>query len=886
MADLEAEITGDETDDKKKPEKGLLSIPTDMKMNKDGSYEIELPEENEEEALSQDDSQEQEEEHFTNLAEQFNDVDLSAMAIELVKLIETDRDDRKKQDTIYAEALALTGLSGKEDAKPAVNGMSLVKHPMVMEACIDFSARVSREMLPIEGPCRESVLGDKTQEKTDRAQRVARHMNYQLTREITSFTHEMEQNFTQQPLAGGAYMKLWADGKGVVHIEFVPLDYVYRPYTDDEFYKSARITHEQHPTLATVEQRMESGLYREIELSSSAIIPEKSMTDAKSDGITGKTDSGLNEMGARIVYESSVMLKLPKSTLDNGYPGDDEPQPYIVSIDEATKQFLAIYRNWDKDDDEAKERLDFLIEFGFWPWRGGRPIGLAQIMGGLPASATGALRALLDAAMVSNFPGMLKLKSGTGGQNIQPQPMTLTEIENSTMSDDIRKVVMAIPYKEPSNVLYQLLGFLVDAGKGLVRTTFDDLLEKGRSDVPVGTMMAVIEQGSVVFSSVFARQHRAMQRLLNNLYRINKRIVEDEEVMDKFGELIVTQKDYEGASIVVPASDPRVFSEAQRWAQVQMVAQRAQLLPQLYKLRDVELMLLKQARIENGEALLADVPTPHEMNAINENVACSYGKPITAMPNQDHLSHLEAHLDFLKSPLFGMNRMMAPKILPAMLQHIQEHMVLQYAQAIMEATSAAMSTVKGHEVDVTEMFKEKDKTLSALLDKLFAEASGPVMDNLAKTFAQIPQIVAPAMQLLQSLQPPMPMDPSNVMQLETKRKEAADQAKNTLENAKLQLAQKEGETDQAFKERQFALEASRAGSEDDTKRRNIELSATQIASDARMKAAAIQQKGEDMDKRVGMNTADNETAKQIVAFEAATGEKSNLSTGTGVNPGT
>ena len=263
---------------------------------------------------------------------------------------------------------------------------------------------------------------------------------------------------------------------------------------------------------------------------------------------------------------------------------DVEPAPYIITIDKLSRKVLSVYRNWDELD-ESKEELQWFVEFPFVPWRGAYPIGLPHMIGGISAAATGALRALLDSAHISNSQTMLKLKGGTrGGQTLEIQPTQVLEIEGGLNVDDVRKLAMPLPYNPPSAVLLQLLGVLVDAGKGVVRTTLEDLADSN-SNTPVGTTLARIEQGMTVFSAIHGRLHDAMGRMLRILHRLNGMYLDDENIEAELGEELATRADFDGPMDVVPVSDPNIFSEAQRYAQVQAVAQRAAALPQLYNLR-------------------------------------------------------------------------------------------------------------------------------------------------------------------------------------------------------------------------------------------------------------------------------------------------------------
>jgi len=322
---------------------------------------------------------------------------------------------------------------------------------------------------------------------------------------------------------------------------------------------------------------------------------------------------------------------------------------------------------------------------------------------------------------------------------------------------------------------------------------------------------------------------------------------------------VVRRSDFEGPMDIVPVSDPNIFSETQRYAQVQAVAQRALALPQIYDLRKVEERILSQLKIPNAKDLLLPAPKPKEMNAVNENVAATLGRPVSAFPEQDHLAHLQAHLDYLTSPILGSSMLMAPMFVPNILNHIKEHIALWYATHVFEVASKAAGQ------DISEFQKIKNVEVKQGFDQLLAAASQKVVPNAAQAFGAIPQIVQKAVGMLQQLQGMnTPQDPAaQALMAETQRKAAADQANVQVKQAELQLAQAK---------LQKEVQESQQRQQDGLRREVLK----QDRLDERQ-AAELQVK-------VATNREDNDTAKQIAAMEAITGEKVGVSTGTGINP--
>jgi hypothetical protein len=798
-----------------------------------------------------------ESEFYANLAETMSVSELSNLGSELCDILEKDKEARKKRDEQYEEGLRRTGLGDDAPGGASFTGASKVVHPMLTQACVDFSARAMKELFPPDGPAKEKIIGEPTLDKQQKAERICKYMNYQMTKQMSEFRSELEQLSTQLPLGGGQYLKLnWDTNKKRPMSQFVAIDDVYLPFAATNFYSAERKTHVQYITRIEYQKRVESGMYMDVDLMVSPLPPDESKSEKANNKIEGRQSDSYNVDGLRTVFEVYIIHEF-----------DEGLAPYIISIDKATQNVLAIYRNWEEED-ETKQEMTWMVEFPFVPWRGAYPIGLTHMIGGLSAGATGALRALLDSAHINNFPGLLKLKSGTGGQTDRVDPTEVKEIEGSFGQDDIRKMLMPMPYNPPSQVLFELLGFLVDAGQSVVRTTFEDLADSN-TNTPVGTTLARLEQGMTVFSAIHARLHDAMGRVLQVLFRLNKTYLEEDEVFDETGELMVRRKDFEGPMNVVPVSDPNIFSEAQRFAQVQAVMQRAKEMPQLYDLRKVEEMFLQRLKIPQGKDLLLPAPKPLELNAVNENIAACMRRPIVAFPEQDHLAHLQVHLDFITNPMFGGNKVIGPSCIPMILDHIKEHMILWYGSQIFhEASDAA-------QVDIGEIQKDANEEEKRSLDKLLATTSQIVTKQSQEAFAQIPQILEQTIQLLQQMQPPPRQDPAvQIAQQQLQNQAAKDQATAQTAQAKLQQdAQlKQADIQARGQEKQMEIQARIEQLQGELQREQIR----QQAEDERARAQ--------IQARLEMNESDNQTAKQLAALEVASGDRIAVSTGTGINP--
>ena len=771
-------------------------------------------------------------EFYANLAEDIPETSLKELATDLLDAIARDKEARKLRDKQYEEGIKRTGLGDDAPGGAQFQGASRVVHPILTEVCVDFAARTIKEIFPrtgaSSGPVKDQIVGTPTAEKEEKAKRKTTYMNWQLTQQMPEFRNELEQLLTQVPLGGAQYLKLtWDKRLKRPRPYMVTIDDMYLPYAATSFYTSERKTHRQLVTQLEFDRRVLSELYRDIELVAVSA-PEQTKAAQANDKIEGREQNDYyDEDGLREIFEIYVECEIDEDKETKG-----DTAPYIVTVDAVSQEILAIYRNWDEDD-TRRVALDWIIEWPFVPWRGAYPIGIVHMIGGLSAAITGSLRALMDSAHIQNSQTGLKLKGGSrGGQSLNIQPTQVIEVEGSPNNDDIRKTFMPLPFPGPSQTLFTLMGFLVDAAKGVVRTTFEDLSDNP-DRLPVGTTLALIEQGMTVFNAIHARLHDSMGKTLKVLHRLNATYLDEQVVIDELGELIVKRSDFEGPMDVVPVSDPNIFSEIQRFAQLQLIEQRAQAMPQLYDLRKVEEMILDRTKIPNARDLLIKQPEPQRLNAVNENVAATMGAPIVAFPDQDHLSHIQVHLSYITNPLLGASQIMAPIVIPSMLNHVKDHLALWYVNETVRVASEAAG------MDIAKLMDPDNPAVDQEFDRMLAAADLRVEQQAMQQLQAIPEIIKQATQVLQSFQPPPPMDPSQVaMQIqtaETQRRAQADQVKAQIDQAK-------------------------------------------IAATTQMKTAEIQSKEQ-------INREDNQTAMLIAASEIEQGHRTNIKSGTSLMKG-
>jgi hypothetical protein len=801
---------------------------TDVEDTEDGGAIIRLK--NEEQVARQ-------QEHFANIVDDVDPSELKTAVQDLLEKIENDKEAREKRDKQYEEGLRRTGLGDDAPGGAQFTGANKVVHPMLVEACVDFSARFMKEVFPPSGPVKSKILGEQEKEKVDKARRKAEFMNWQCTEQMPEFRAELEQLSTQLPLGGGQYLKLmWNPQWKRPASEFIAIDDIYLPFAATNFYSAERKTHVQYVTKMEFDRRVKSGMYREVDVGQPED-PEFSKSEQANQKIEGKKDVAYNEDGLRTIFEVYTHL-------DFG----DGVEPYIISIDKSSGKALALYRNWEPEDDQRRE-LDWIVEFPFVPWRGAYPIGLTHMIGGLSGAATGALRALLDSAHIQNIPTLLKLKGGPNGQTLNLQPTEVAEIEGGALIDDIRKLAMPMPFNPPSAVLFQLLGFLVDAGKGVVQTSFEKLSEANPNQ-PVGTTMALIEQGMVVFSSIHSRLHNSMARVFKILHRINSAYLTEDILQAYENGLEVTPEDFDSPLDVIPVSDPAIFSETQRFAQVQALMQRAAMLPGMYDQRKVEEMFLRAMKVPENDVLVPE-PGKDNVDPVSENVAAAMGRPVYVLPKQDHIAHLKTHIAFLKSPLFGSNPAIMQTYIYPIAMHLRDHLLNYY---LIEAHEAVE---KASKQQLIQDDGEQQAAVILQVQQFIEEQLGGFAQELAQITQQAEQFKP---------QPPMPPDSSlQVAQIGAQVQQAALQQRAQEAQQKLQLQQQ--------------TEAQKLADRQQDRQEKLQQEEMRQMSENERTAAEIS-------SRERMNTADNDTAMRLAAAEIASGEKIAVSTGTGINPGT
>jgi hypothetical protein len=738
-------------------------------------------------------------EFYSNLAEVFDEDILNELAQEYLDLIDVDKESRKQRDKQYEEGLRRTGLGKDAPGGATFDGASKVVHPVMAEACVDFAASSSKELLPPDGIVKSNIKGQADRIKEETAARKVDFLNWQLSEQIPEYRDEMEQLLTQLPLGGSQFLKWRFDTEQKrPTCEWVAIDNIYLPYASTNFYTSPRVTEVQDITEDAFIQRVEAGIYRDIDTnySSDAPLTEQTRAQEANDKIEGKENPSKNIDGLRRIYEITCFIRL-----DEDSETDGRRAPYILTIDETTSKVVGLYRNWECND-EKLEKLDWYVEFKFIPWRGAYAIGLPHLIGGLSAALTGALRALLDAAHINNSQTLLKLKGGRiGGQSDRIEPTQVVEIEGAPGVDDVRKLAMPMPFNQPSSVLLNLLDWLTAAAKGVVSTA-EEKIGEANNNMPVGTAQALIEQGAKVFSSIHARLHRSQAKSLNIISRLNHWYLNE---MDNQSGTEIQIRDFAANNDIRPVSDPNIFSETQRVAQNQALLQMATSAPPgMFDIRAVYRRVLGQLKVPSIDEVLPNPMGAKESNPALENVSMTMGRPAAAYPDQDHISHIKIHLAYAQDPAYGANPVIGPSFSTHALEHIKQHLTLHYLQSMRSYVAQAQG---GR--DTLELNQEKPLDLEAqqalaLASQMVAQDSQQDMAPYIQQIQQLAQKVQEAQQ--QQQQNIAANDPTaqvilKTQMAETERKAAESKAKLEQSAAKNKM---EYELDIANLQRQVA----------------------------------------------------------------------------------
>jgi hypothetical protein len=643
-----------------------IGDPTEIIEEEDGSVILNFEQRIQEQLQTEPDA---------NLAEVLDERDLMRIADELIGLYKDDRSSRDDWEDAYVSGLKLLGLKYEEREEP-FRGSSGVTHPVIAEAVTQFQAQAYKELLPSSGPVRTQVIGATNPEVEAQSERVKEFMNYQIIHVMEEFDPETDRLLFYLPLAGSAFKKVYFDDlldRAVAR--FVPADDLVVPYNATDLNSAARITHVIRMSENDVRKFQAGGFYREVEL-----IPYDEDDDLRDkerelSGIQKTTDDK-----DCTLLEVHTDLDLPG--FEHVSPIDDEQTgiklPYIITIDEGSSKILSIRRNW-REDDELFRRIPYFTHYKFLPGLGFYGFGLLHMIGGLGRSATSILRQLIDAGTLANLPAGFKargIRIRDADEPLSPGEFRDIDVPGGVLSQSI----LPLPYKEPSQTLMQLLGFVVDAGRRFAAIA-DMQVGDGNQQAAVGTTVALLERGSKVMSAVHKRLHYAQKLEFQMLARV---FAESLPPMYPYnvwgGEALVKQADFDDRVDIMPVSDPNIFSMSQRLALAQTQLQLAQSNPQMHNLYEAYRRIYEAIGVPNIEGVLPTPTPPQPTDPAIENARSIIQETLQAFPTQDHDAHIASHLMFMKTPTPSST----PPIFGLLQAHLCEHIAFK-ARGVVQA---------------------------------------------------------------------------------------------------------------------------------------------------------------------------------------------------------
>ena len=688
-----------------------------------------------------------------NLADVIDEAELGRISSDLVGSIEDDLSSREDWEDTYKTGLEFLGMKTEDRTEP-FEGSSGVIHPLLAESVTQFQAQAYRELLPATGPVRTSVIGAQNEVLVKQSERVKDYMNYMITYEMEEYDPELDQMLFYLPVVGSTFKKVYFDPlKQRAVSKFIHAEDLVVPYGAIDLVSSPRITHRITMDSNEVRKMQLVGFYRDIDLPTGGY-GEDDMADEVEesiDDIQGVHPSGPSE--DLTLYEVHTSLDI-EGFEDMGVDGEPTglKLPYIVTIIADSGEVLAIRRNY-VEIDPMKRAKQYFVHYKFLPGLGFYGLGLTHMIGGLAQASTSILRQLIDAGTLSNLPAGFKARGARIRDEDNPlQPGEFRDID--VVGGTLQGSLMPLPFKEPSGTLYNLLGTLVDAGRRFASMA-DMKVGEMSGETPVGTTMAIMERGTKVMSAIHKRLHYSQKiefKLLSRIFAETIQAYPYPADMQMGPEVFV--QDFDQRIDVLPSSDPNIFSMSQRIALAQTELQLVQSNPQIHGgpqgLYQAYRKMYEALGVNNIDAILPPPPQPQPANPSKENQNALMGAPLQAFPDQDHESHIEAHMAVMSTPAMQLN----PNAIMALQGHIQEHIgLLAEAQAQQEI----MSQIPPEQM---QMMQQQAQMMPPQEGPQGPMPPDPMMQFKPQIDARAAEIIAEMTeQLAQAVAPPPQSDP-------------------------------------------------------------------------------------------------------------------------------
>jgi len=664
----------------------------------------------------------------SNLAEYISDDKLSKFSSDLVNAFEADKDSRKDWEDTYIKGLDMLGFKYEDRTQP-FEGASGVVHPLLAESVTQFQAQAYKELLPPSGPVRTQIVGAITPEIEQQSERVKEYMNYYIMNVMEEFDPEMDQLLFYLPLSGSAFKKVYYDEmlKRCVS-KFVTSEDCVVNYMATDLEQAERITHCIKMSGNEVKKNQVSGFYRDVAVASGQVDVTNEVRE-KVNELEGVSATNQGEDDEHLILEMHVNADVPDFEDTSGIK-----LPYIVTIDKFSSQILSIRRNWAEGDLSFKKKAYF-VHFKFLPGLGFYGFGLIHMLGGLSRTATSVLRQLIDAGTLANLPAGFKARGMRIRDHDEPlQPGEFRDVDVTGQS--IKESLLPLPYKEPSQTLFALLGFAVDAGKSFAAIA-DMKMGEGNEQNPVGTTLALLERGTKVMSAIQKRLHYSQRKEFKLLANCIQMFTPPEYPYQVVGgERMIKQSDFDDRVDILPVSDPNIFSMSQRVMLAQQQLQLASSNPQMHNMREAYRRMYQAMGVDNIDAILKndEENEPQPLSPAVENAAAMKGSPLKAFIQQDHPAHMKAHAEFMFTRMVQIN----PPLYSMLQAHVSEHVALM-AQKQVQEQFAEMEQDMQQKMQQAQMNPQEMQRLNGLAQQMMIDKTNAIANLEAQMTAQLAQ---------------------------------------------------------------------------------------------------------------------------------------------------
>jgi len=754
-----------------------------------------------------------------NLVDQLDDDTLDEIASELIDAFEADVRSRKDYEDTIKKGMELLGLKIEDTTKPFPGACS-AHHPMMIEGAVQFQSQAIKELFPSGGPVKAQIVGERTEDSVRQSNRIKEFMNYQLTETMEEYFDDFDQMLFYLPIVGSCFKKIYYDESLKRPVsKFIPITDFVISYNTTDLRTSGRYTHIIRMTQNELRKKIANGFYAEMDTDMNPEEDDSNDITQKIQDIEGITPSKNYQKDGRFtILEMHVDLDVP------GYE-KDFACPYIVSICKETQQVLSIRENFQDDDPDFK-RIQHFVHYKFLPGFGFYGLGYVHLLGNLQKSVTTILRSLVDAGQFSNLPGGFKAR----GMRVEgEQPVGFGEFRDvEGYGEDIRKSIVPLPFKEPSQTLFALLGSMTQEGRRLAAIT-DLQVGDMNSNAPVGTTIALLEQGIKVMSSIHKRLHKAQREEFKVIARINQDFMPDYYPYRIAGDnRFIFKKDFDSNVDILPVSDPNIFSTAQRVLLAQTQLQAAAAAPQIHDMKEAYKRLYEALDVKNVDEILLPEMGAKRKDPATENYAMMYGRPVKAFAAQDHDAHIAVHQAMLSDPtMTPQSPQLAQALAGTILSHIQEHMAHKYRTLVMSQSGADLPPAPEYDKSnpgKDEQYPEMTPEMENQVAKLQAQAAMQMSQQnqqAAQQAQQQQQMADPRVQIA--------MQDLAIKKQEADRKVMDSQARAEARNRQLEMQEQKEAADAQIDIAKLELDKAKAESD-------IQLDASKIESNERRDA--------------------------------------------------